>query len=287
MDSDDEDNTNPLGPAIALALAAVDLGDRANAAGDSSGARDLFACAARLVRKVRGLSEVADFRLERALEDSEEESDAADAAEALRDAFDSLLPDDSQLPIAKEPLEAAQQFIQMAISIGAPAYNLEDRQGCFDVYSCTARMILATNSGSDDAQKRLREALDECKTLVDTNQQAWAMRRGFDAVLEMAGNSGPKLAAREVRQLLATAISIGAPAFDLGDPRGCYEVYACTARLLINSPNVAGGIKNLLGEALKEAAVVSDVARQAWVLRHSFDAIITGAAMDSDSGDAE
>jgi hypothetical protein len=277
------DETNPLGPALPLVLAAVDLGGRAAAAGDPAGAHDLYACAARLARKVRGLGEVADFRLERALDESESRSDPAAGADALRQAFESLLPDEAPAdPLPDDPLAAAQRLIETAISIGAPAYNTGDKQGCYDVYSCTARMILATGTGPDAARERLRQALDECAALDDPDRQAWAMRHGFDAVLEMGGPAGAALAPREVRQLLAMAIQIGAPAFNLGDARGCYEVYACTARLLVNSAAVSGAVKDRLRTALEEACVVPDVAKQAWIMRHAFDAILGAKSDDTD-----
>ena len=44
-----------------------------------------------------------------------------------------------------------------------------------------------------------------------------------------ADESGDPL--RVIRSYLALAIQIGAPAYNGGDHRGCYEVYACTARL--------------------------------------------------------
>ncbi len=270
MASDDE--SSPLGPAVRLVRAAVELGRRADDAGDAAGAYDLLACAARLVRKVRGLSEVADFRLERALDDAEEEANPA----VLREAFESLLPDDDDEPadVPDEPLAVVQRFIQMAISIGAPAYNLDDRQGCFDVYSCTARMILATTTGADAARTRLQAALDACDTLDDSDKQAWAMRHGFDAVLDLSGAAGPPLAPSEVEAMLAAAVSIGAPAFNLGDARGCYEVYACTSRLLVHTASVPEAIRDRVRKALEEAAVVPEVARQAWILRHAFDSIL-------------
>ena len=271
-----DDEYTPLGPALHLVVAAVELGERANAAGDPAGAYELYTCAARLVRKVQGVSEVADFRLERALDESESPSDPGARANVLREAFDSLLPDGDSAAVPDDTLVATRRFIEMAISIGAPAYNLGDRQGCYDVYSCTARMILATLTGADAEQTPLREALDECATLQDPDKQAWAMRHGFDAVLESPEASGPSLAPNEVRRLLATAISIGAPAFNVGDSRGCYEVYACTARLLVHSSSVGEEIKDRLREALQEASVLPDVARQAWVMRHAFDALLGG-----------
>ncbi len=275
------DEPDLLGPALPFLLAAVELGDRA-AAGDPAGAHDLYACAARLARRVRGLSEVADFRLERALDEAEARSDPADRAAVLREAFDSLLPDGEPAPLPDGPLAVAQRFIEMAISIGAPAYNLGDRQGCYDVYSCTARMILAALPAPGPAQTRLREALDECATLAGPDKKAWAMRHGFDAVLGIGGASGPPLALGEVRQLLAMAIQIGAPAFNLGDSRGCYEVYACTARLLVHSATVPNEVKDRLRKALEEASVIPDVARQAWVMRHAFDAILGGTSEEED-----
>jgi hypothetical protein len=273
------DESHPLGPALPLLLAAVELGGRA-AAADPAGAHDLYACVARLARKVRGLGEVADFRLERALDESEAQSEPAARAAVLRRAFDSLLPDREPAPVPADDLAATKHFIESAISIGAPAYNLGDRQGCFDVYACTARMILATLTGPEAARTRLRAALDECATLDDPDQQAWAMRHGFDAVLGSAGVGAAPLAPGEVRQLLAMAIQIGAPAFNLGDSRGCYEVYACTARLLLHGANVADEIKDRLRKALEEASIVPDAARQAWILRHAFDAILGGTEDD-------
>lgn len=275
----DDDESDSLGHALPLLLAAVELGGRA-AEADPAGACDLYACAARLARRVRGLGEVADFRLERALDESESRTDPDARADALRDGIDSLLPDTEPALLPDDPLEAMQRFIELAISIGAPAYNLGDRQGCYDVYSCTARMILATLTGADAARVPLRHALDECAKLADSDKQAWAMRHGFDAVLGMGEASAPTLAPGAVRQMLTLAIQIGAPAFDLGDCRGCYEVYACVGRLLLNAENVATELKGRLRKALEESCVLPDVARQAWVLRHAFDAILGEGSED-------
>jgi hypothetical protein len=277
MASDGPDDENdPLGPARPLLSAAVRLGARAADAGDHAGCYALCACAARLARKVRGLGEVADFRLERALEEADGEDDPAAQAGALRAGLESVLGGDEtgDEPAPPDPLAAAQQFIGTAISIGAPAYNTGDRQGCFDVYACTARMILATvpDLGAEPAAK-LREGLEQCAKLDDPDAQAWAMRHAFDAVAEM-GAGAEAVARGEVRALLARAISIGAPAFNLGDHRGCYEVYACTARLLANSAAVPDAEKQALREALSRASAVLSVTRQAWIMREAFDVIL-------------
>ncbi len=68
-----DDEADPLGPARPLLIAALELGTRAGATGDHSGSHSLCACAVRLARKVRGLGEIADFCLERALDEAEAE----------------------------------------------------------------------------------------------------------------------------------------------------------------------------------------------------------------------
>jgi hypothetical protein len=77
-----------------------------------------------------------------------------------------------------------------------------------------------------------------------------------------------------VRSYLALAIQIGAPAYNQGDQRGCYEVYACTARLLLRTVRGAGGTLRTLTEALERAAVEVDVNEQAWIMRRAFDKIL-------------
>ena len=42
-------------------------------------------------------------------------------------------------------------------------------------------------------------------------------------------NGDPVNPVEAIRHYLSTAISIGAPSYNYGDHRGCYEVYACTA----------------------------------------------------------
>ncbi len=78
--------------------------------------------------------------------------------------------------------------------------------------------------------------------------------------------------------LISMAISIGAPAFNAGDHRGCYEVYACTARLLVNSPATPDDVKAALRTALTDASTVLNVTRQAWIMREAFDGLLGAGA---------
>jgi hypothetical protein len=272
---DDTDGPDVLGPARPLLSTALRLGERATGTGDPAGAYALLACAARLARKVRGLSEVADFRLERALESAEGETEPEAQLEELQSGLESLIGEEVEAPpLPDSPLAAAQALIGQAISIGAPAYNTGDHQGCFDVYSCTARAMLATIPELPEAAaNRLRAALNEAAELDDPDAQAWAMRHGFDAVGDMSG-TGEGVPPQQLRVMLSMAIAIGAPAFNGGDHRGCYEVYACTARLLVNTSATPEPMKDALRRALTEASVVPNVTRQAWIMREAFDALL-------------
>ena len=96
----------------------------------------------------------------------------------------------------------------------------------------------------------------------------------FDEIQAMRqARPSVRVSQREMRVLLSMAMQIGTPAFNLGDARGCYEVYACTARLLATV--VRGRSSAALRAALEEAAPVADVAEQAWILRRAFDALIS------------
>jgi hypothetical protein len=83
-----------------------------------------------------------------------------------------------------DPLNVIRSYLALAIQIGAPAYNLGDHRGCYEVYACTARMLLQAVKGADEAKQKLKQALAECSTLPDVNQQAWVMRHAFDAILD-------------------------------------------------------------------------------------------------------
>jgi hypothetical protein len=85
-----------------------------------------------------------------------------------------------------DPLAVIRYFLSTAITIGAPAYNHGDRRGCYDVYACTARLLLNTIQGAESSKLILREALEKSSIVPDVDQQAWIMRHAFAAILEPA-----------------------------------------------------------------------------------------------------
>jgi hypothetical protein len=260
------------------------IAEPAGSTGDFRGSYEVWACALRLVLgTIRGAKDLK-AALTEALETAEELRSPEERAGALRATVEPFL-DSEGAPVRitarrDEPLKYIRQHIELAIQIGAPAYNLGDHRGCYEVYACTARLMVEVE-GADEARGRLQRALAQCQEMNDPNGQAWAMRHGFDDVL--AGQFGsPVEAGEQVRNYLAGAIRIGAPAYDSGDQRGCYEVYACAARLILHTVEGEEATKQVLREALAECAAENDVSEQAWTLRRAFDRVLEGAVSPQD-----
>jgi hypothetical protein len=99
-----------------------------------------------------------------------------------------LFDDDSEGVKKPGSLQVIRSFLALAIQIGAPAYNQGDHRGCYEVYACTARLLLRAVEGAEGDKGVLKGALERCSTVSDVNEQAWIMRRAFDAVLDGSRN---------------------------------------------------------------------------------------------------
>jgi hypothetical protein len=257
---------------------AQEIAQPAAEAGDPTGSYEVWACTLRLlIASVRGATEMkAGFR--RALKSSGALAAPEERITTIRSAVRPFLVSGSSARYVTagrdQPLNYIRQYIELAIQIGAPSYNAGDHRGCYEVYACTARLTLKVVPGADDAKGRLDRALKECLELDDPNDQAWAMRHGFDDVL--AGSFGAPVtdAGRAVRAYLTSAIQIGAPAYDAGDHRGCYDVYACTARLILHTVVGSPESKKVLREALQECGPQNSASEQAWIMRRAFDRLL-------------
>jgi hypothetical protein len=82
-----------------------------------------------------------------------------------------------------DPGKVIRAYLSLAIQIGAPSYNYGDQRGCYEVYACTARMLLKAVKGAEAEKKVLRRALERCATQNDPDDQAWTMRHAFDELL--------------------------------------------------------------------------------------------------------
>jgi hypothetical protein len=283
MAADDASVNEPMLPYL---QAAVRISGPALAGSDARGAFETCACAARLILRTVPGSEEARQQLRVSLGRCVSVTDSEIRALVLRQTFDAIAPetlDPDVLPGAddsEEALTVTRTYLDLAISIGAPAYNEGDHHGCYEVYACTARMILRSVAINAEVRRLLTEALEQAALLEDSSRQAWTMRHAFDAI------AAPSRTPLEViRSYLTMAIQIGAPAYNYGDHRGCYEVYACTARLILQAVRGADDSRERLRNALARCQAIDDSTRQAWVMRRAFDVVLGEEA--SEEGEEE
>lgn len=251
--------------------------------GDVVGACQVWECTLRLlVSTIKGAKDLKTaFRA--VLESPDDVASPHHRLNVLLDVVQPVL-DESEPPryvtANREPaLHYVRQFINLAISIGAPSYNAGDHRGCYEVYACTSRLMLKIVSGADAAKDRLRRALETCLALTDPNEQAWAMRGGFDDVL--AGSFGPVTdASPKIRKYLTRAIQIGAATYNAGDHEGCYQAYAATANLILETMAGSPQSKAVLLEALNECATEDNASERAWILRRAFDRLLAPESDD-------
>jgi hypothetical protein len=250
---------------------AVYLAHHMAAQGDLRGAWETYRC---VIRMVAALDDDEDMAqpLSEALEACATEIDLGRQVTALRRVLDQAAGPSEVGEADIHPRDWAMR----AISLGAPAYNAGDHRGCYEVYAATARLLLSILSADapqwTEARDRLATALRRCSTLASVNEQAWAMRHALDGIIRP-----PVAGTAEIRAALQQAISVGAPTYNSGDHRGCYEIYAATARLVV--ANYPGGeeAKQRLQVALEQCSQLDDPNEQAWAMRHAFDSILAGA----------
>ena len=85
--------------------------------------------------------------------------------------------------------------IEAAISVGAPAYNEGNHEGCYRAYAAAA--VAIDHELKDCAQPRdaLLAGVRKADKLVSFDEKAWAMRDAFDGVLDViARRDAPTLA---------------------------------------------------------------------------------------------
>lgn len=91
--------------------------------------------------------------------------------------------------MANDPVEVVHFLLETAITLGAPAFNSGDHRGCFEIYACTARLILNTIKEIPEEARILRKALEKTCILCPVDEQAWTMRLAFDSILKTGEGS--------------------------------------------------------------------------------------------------
>ena len=283
---------------------------------DSTAAAD-GACggASPLVHRIDILSDVRSVEMQKnmdmkvAVEEERNEEDCSTASGAMAAAGEmgqACKEEESKMmpsPGAKNTMsyKDACEAISEAISQGAPTYNKGDHKGCYEVYKAAAEKILEQCS-IGGVQKELRSALEQAAKQQTFTKQAWSMRHAFDDILcgdidtedlsesELESIDPPlgkaAMTYKQACSHISAAISKGAPTYNLGDHKGCYEIYKKTAEKIVERCGifvVQLELRSALGLAEKE----SNFTDRAWTMRHAFDTILHGTFGSGESSMGE
>ena len=85
---------------------------------------------------------------------------------------------------------------------------------------------------------------------------------------------------------ISDAISKGAPTYNKGDHLGCYKTYKQAAEKILQRCSLKG-VRKELRSALEQALDQETFTKQAWTMRHAFDAIVNGEIDTSDFTDGD
>ena len=104
------------------------------------------------------------------------------------------------------------KIIDDAIRIGVPAYNNGDIRRCVEVYTSTARRLLADEGLPTGLRSPLSDALVSSGS-DELDSHAWQLRRGLDA-------THAALISGDMPTAIQQAISVGVPQWNRGDFAG-------------------------------------------------------------------
>ena len=85
---------------------------------------------------------------------------------------------------------------------------------------------------------------------------------------------------------ISAAIDFGAPAYNKGDHKGCYERYREAGEKILEKCSLKG-VRQELCSAVELADKQPSFTKQAWTMRHAFDAILCGDIDTSDFTDSD
>jgi hypothetical protein len=275
--------------------AAIQVGAPAYNAGDHQGCYEVYRHTAEellgdVLRVERATA--AGSRLQNALTRAEAMRSATHAAWEMRYAFDDVLRA-TEAHLTVQPGDGmVGRELAIAEAISAPHYAAGHLDLVGDYYLQFARELstrLRRNSSNPAMRAWLDKAVDAGaragggqRALASLSKALEALRRGLyptlpttPAVTSLAGC--PRLDAFALK--IVNAISLGAPAYNSGDPEACYRIYHHAAESIvreIGSDEPCADVKILLESALAEAEGLSPE-HAAWALRRAFDHLLTAA----------
>jgi hypothetical protein len=276
--------------------AAIQVGAPLYNAGDHAGCARVYqeTAEALLARATPNEPRVAvTARLRAALARAGERSSPTHAAWELRWAFDDLV---SASDVAIDPSDdALRAEIASAQAIAASRYAANDLEAVGDYYLSTARALvewLRAEGRDAPLAAWLKDSADQAVRSGDGRRVLAQLGEALESVRASRSSalpSGPPPAARSsprvdapwvdgVAQRIASAIAVGAPAYNRGDVAGCLRLYRQTAEAIVSdlaSDATASGAVGRLRAAL-ERSTGETVDQGAWTMRRAFDELLAG-----------
>ena len=278
--------------------AAIQIGAPLYNQGDHAGCARVYRETAEeiLARKPSNEPRVAVMaRLRSALARASERSSPTHAAWDLRWAFDDLV---AAAEVALEPTDdALRAEIASAQAIAASRYGANDLEAVGDYYVATARGLsewLRSERRDPALAEWLQNNADQAVRSGDGRRVLAQLGEALESVRVSRSSalpSGPRPAAASsprvdaawidgVVQRIASAIAVGAPAYNRGDVAGCLRLYRQTAEAiasdLASDASASGAVQRL--RAALEKSSREGVDEGAWTMRRAFDELLGGRA---------
>ena len=196
-------------------------------------------------------------------------------------------------------LHIIAERIQVAISVGAPAYNEGNHEGCYRAYASAAVAIDHEVKECAGPREALLAGVRKADKLVSFDDKAWAMRDAFDGVLDViARHDAPTQAlpaaparhvpshplrllddcsaadGRQIARAIDSAIGVGAPLYNQGNFEACFRVYEGAALAVQREVSGCAGAKEALMAGVSEANRRPGFVDKAWAMRDAFDGLI-------------
>ncbi len=187
--------------------------------------------------------------------------------------------------------------IEAAISVGAPAYNEGNHEGCYRAYAAAAVAVDREVKDCAGPRDALLAGVRKADKLGSSTEKAWAMRDAFDGVLDVVARHDAAAAqtpparhvpthplellegcsqanGREIAHAIGSAIDVGAPLYNQGNIEACFRVYEGAALDVQRRVSGCAGAKEALLTGVSEAKRRAGFVDKAWAMRDAFDGVL-------------
>ena len=150
---------------------------------------------------------------------------------------------------------------------------------------------LTSSTKNSDILKQIGEIIagkvsEEGKEDIDGATPSTSVAASASALNNAEGGGTTGMSYKDACSEISAAIDFGAPAYNKGDHKGCYERYREAGEKILENCSLKG-VRQELRSAIELADKQPSFTKQAWTMRHAFDAILCGDIDTSDFTDSD